>query len=73
MSNRTNSAPAFLQICGRPGAKNSNTIAPKARPPAASVADGIVAGALAVDGARYRCAGRTVPRIIPSGHRWRLR
>ena len=33
----TKSAPAFLQICGRPGAKNSKIIAPNALPPAASV------------------------------------
>src|SRR5215467_10422998 len=34
MSNRTNSAPAVLAICGMPGVKNSNTIVPKAKLPA---------------------------------------
>ena len=38
MSNSANSAPAFTQSWGRPGVKNSNTIAPNACPPAASVA-----------------------------------
>jgi hypothetical protein len=38
MSKRTNSAPALRQIWGNPGEKNSNIIAPYARPPAASLA-----------------------------------